>query len=485
MSDAVEGRVPLSKAELYVLEEEQLTPNTVQRLLEFNRTYQQRNLCAFIKFRMDWQDAYPDRRFPGVCAEVNSITGKMRPLPEQRAWTWGDGRGLGVWAAFLMKGRIADEERLITLASGAERSVNLKAEYDAYCDHIYQSLVDRYEGAGGHFPFMVDLDTNRASDDSRNYVAAEGEVTAGEIFCLTAMYQYAMLRGNADALAVGQDLLKKCTDAARTGAYSRREDNVGHRFQGSPMVTVGALVDILKSIAVLEGRGDRAYSHLVPELIDRAREMVDYILGHHYDPETHTFWEENDAEGRPFINSHGEQVCDPGHTAEACGFFAELCAFIPEDDQAPRQWKRTDILAAIREMNDLVTRLGFSERGVMYKNIDLLTGKGIVDRSGGGAQAGKSTAPWWNVREHCAACLKIFELTGDERCLKGYRKSQNACYLNYPNANTGGLMVQTLDPHTLQPLDIHPASGNLDPMHSARAREREIEALELILPRLG
>jgi mannose/cellobiose epimerase-like protein (N-acyl-D-glucosamine 2-epimerase family) len=214
--------------------------------------------------------------------------------------------------------------------------------------------------------------------------------------------------------------------------------------------------------------------------------MIDYILGNHYDPETADFWEENDGDGKPWINENGQQICDPGHTAEACGFFAELCSFIPEDDaDSPAQWKRADILAAILEMNDLVTRHGFSERGVMYKNIDLRTKQGVPDTSGGGAKFGVPTAPWWNIREHCAACLKLYELTGDERCLTGYKKSQNAAYLYYPNANTGGLLVQTLDPHTLEPMDIHPATGNLDPMHSARAREREIEALEILLPRLA
>jgi hypothetical protein len=38
-------------------------------------------------------------------------------------------------------------------------------------------------------------------------------------------------------------------------------------------------------------------------------------------------------------------------------------------------------------------------------------------------------------------------------------------------------MIQTVDPFTLEPLDIAPATGNLDPMHDARSREREIECL--------
>ena len=483
--DRTPDRVPLPDDELLILEEARLDGETCRRLIRFNEAYQQRVLGVFLRLKYDWQEANPGRTFPGVCAAFNSITGEMQPPAQERVWTWGDGRGLGIWAAFLIKGRIADEERAITLASGATRTVNMKAEYEAYCDVIYQSLVDRYEACGGSFPFMADVDTNRASDDPRNFIAGPDEASASDIFCLTAMYQYAMLRGDARALEIGGELLKKCANAARTGDYATKADKSRHRFQGSPMVTVGALVDILKSISTLEGRGVDDYSDLKPTLVDNAREMIDYILGNHYDPETHDFWEENTADGKPFINDKGQQICDPGHTAEACGFFAELCSFLPDSEDGSRwRWSREAILAAILEMNDLVTRHGFSDRGVMFKNIDLRTKQGVADTSGGGAAVGKPTAPWWNVREHCAACLKLYELTGDQRCLEGYRKSQNATYLYYPNANTGGLMVQTVDPYTLKAMDVHPATGNLDPMHSPRAREREIEALEMILSRM-
>ena len=72
-------------------------------------------------------------------------------------------------------------------------------------------------------------------------------------------------------------------------------------------------------------------------------------------------------------------------------------------------------------------------------------------------------------------------MTRDGSCLGMYKKAQNATYLNYPNEKIGGLMVQTLDADTLKPLPFYPATGNLDPMHCARAREREIEAMELLL----
>ncbi|MFW6158104.1 MAG: AGE family epimerase/isomerase [Planctomycetota bacterium] len=485
MTDAATpARVPLPDDEIYLLDEPTLTPDTCRRLIEFNEDYQQRVLAAFLKLKYDWEAAHPGQRIPGLCANYNTITGEMRPDSEQRAWTWGDGRGLGLWAYFLMKGRIADDERAIPLASGGDRDVNMRDEYEAYCDHIYESLVDRYEACGGSFPKMADIDTNRPSDDPRNVVAGPGQASSSDVFCLTAMYQYGMLRRNDRAMEIGEALMEKCTHAARTGSYPGNGRKTGHRSQGSPMVTVGALVDILKGIVCLEGQGVERYSPLKATLISNAREMVDYVLSYHYDPETGAFWEENGPDGEPWINEKGQQVCDPGHTAEACGFFAELCSFLPEEGDGPWEWSRSAILGAVQQMIDLVTDHGFSPKGVMFKNIDLKTKEGVPDTSGGGAAHNRATAPWWNIREHCAACLKIYQLTGHEHCLDGYKKSQNASYLHYPNARLGGLMVQTLDPFTLEPLDIHPATGNVDPMHSPRAREREIEALELILPTL-
>jgi len=42
-------------------------------------------------------------------------------------------------------------------------------------------------------------------------------------------------------------------------------------------------------------------------------------------------------------------------------------------------------------------------------------------------------------------------------------------------------MIQTVDPDTLEALDIAPATGNLDPMHDPHARIRETENLEILM----
>ena len=114
----------------------------------------------------------------------------------------------------------------------------------------------------------------------------------------------------------------------------------------------------------------------------------------------------------------------------------------------------------------------------MVKTLDLKSMLGIAEPIHADAQT--TTAPWWNVRECAAAAMKLLQLTGDPRMWEIYRKAFNTAYQNYPNRNIGGLLVQNLDANTLEPVPIAPATGNLDPMHSPRAREREIEALECL-----
>lgn len=353
----------------------------------------------------------------------------------------------------------------------------MREEYEAYCDHLYKTLVDRYKACGGRFPFIADVATNRPSNDPRNFMPEAGQVDFSHTFCANAMLQYGMLRGNASALAFGEKLLDDVCEVALTTRFFVKNRKEGNMFQGQPMIAVGAIVDSLKTIKVLEERGERKYGQLKRRLVERARPLVKYILDNHYDTTTREFWEENGPDGKPVINGRGHIICDPGHTTECAGFLAELSGFL-------RGTERKRILAAAWGMNAFVTEVGFSERGVMYKNVDLLTRRGVSDALNPFKDGiDYTTAPWWNVREHCASSARIHLLTKDPRALEGWRNAWNATYKNYPNPKIGGLMVQTLDANTLKPLPIHPATGNLDPMHDARAREREIEVLEELMQR--
>jgi hypothetical protein len=160
---------------------------------------------------------------------------------------------------------------------------------------------------------------------------------------------------------------------------------------------------------------------------------------------------------------------------------AELVPFLPEGWESAR-WSRQKVLEAALNILLFAADIGFSAQGAMFKFVDLNTGEPLPDTQAG---VDHPTAPWWNVRELCAAALRLYTLTKDERIIPVYRKGQNASYLFYPNKNIGRQMIQMVDPLTLEPLDVAPATGNLDPMHDPRARIREIENLEILIRERG
>jgi hypothetical protein len=243
------------------------------------------------------------------------------------------------------------------------------------------------------------------------------------------------------------------------------------------MVSAGALVDILKTIDLLEAEGEARYTDLRERLVATGRWALDLFLGYSWNPHTQTFAEYLDPITRtPYRNERGHVLCDPGHTAEGVGFFAEFLRWLPEEDQTSFRFGRDNSLPILIDILRFVDRHGYSGRGVMYKHIDTLTLKGVPDVVRDNESF--TTAPWWNVRETAAAASKLYALTGEAELWQIYARAFNAAYENYTNANIGGLFLQTLDAETLAPLPIAPATGNLDPMHSPRAREREIEALE-------
>ena len=454
-------KVPVK--ELFILDKPEISDITKQELLDFNRRYQNRILRYFAELRIRFEAEFPGISFPGLFAEVDSISGETRPLSEQRAWSWGDCRGLGIWSYFIVKGVIPDE-----LFSIHGKSLNLLSFYKKYCDMIYENLIKRYKKNDGQFPFLVDIRTNLASDDPRNVPAEEGHLEPGHVFASAGISQYGILKKDNEIFDMGLKLLEETFDC---GINFANVDHItkkcsGLHSEGFLMVTLGAIVDILKCLNRSTYKVD---PKIIKKLISKGHRILNYILEFHFDHKNGKLWEYNTLDGKPFINEKGHWICDPGHTAEFCGFASEFCDISGDKRIVPELIK---ILSFINEN-------AYSPVGLMYKNIDLYSLCGITDKIGADGKEYK-TAPWWNLRECTSAAMKLYQLSGDKKCLSIYKKAQNATYLNYPNQNIGGLMVQTLDAETLRPLPFHPATGNLDPMHCPRAREREIEALELL-----
>jgi hypothetical protein len=467
-------RVPPEKAELLHLVEPQLTLDLRDRLLAFNHGYQMKGFRYFAYLKLLWEKRYPGKSFPGLCAEVDSISGEMRPLREQRAWGWGDTRALGIWCYFLIKGRIPDDE--VTLeVDGDAITINLRDFYSDYCRHIYRCLRERMEFCDGRIPFLADVESNRPSDDPRNLKPGKGEMTATDIFAINGFFQYGLWQNDGDSIELAERIQQECF---RAGAENRFVNHLTRKrsfehTHGVLMVGVGALVDTLKTIDLLDDRFDA----LKERLVRAGRWTLDLFCGYHWDPHHRRFSEYlHPVDKTPYENANGNIVCDPGHTAEGVGFFAEYLHWLPEHEETTFRFGKNNTVEVLQEILLFVHEHGYSERGVMFKNIDLKTMRGISETIRPDVQT--TTAPWWNVRECAAAAIKLYELTGDPRMWDVYTRAFNAAYQNYPNANIGRLMVQNLDANTQEPVPIAPATGNLDPMHSPRAREREIEALE-------
>lgn len=457
------------------------TANQKHELLEFNGDYQLQALRYFAGLKRQWRRDHPGKQFPGLCAEVDSITGKFRPLEAQRAWSWGDARALGIWSYFLQKGRIPDAEEKIVQQNGQTIAVNLKRFYEEYCDQLYALLVRRFHEGNGKIPFLIDLETGKPSDDPRNLHPQENEFISTHVFAINAFFQHGLRRDNQEALQLGWRTLTESCHAAHENRFIdhlSRKRQYAHTH-GPAMISTGAAVDTLKTIRVMEARGDNRFGPMKERLVAAARWAVDMTLGYHWRARSKQFSEFLDPVTKEFyVNDKGQVICDPGHTAEAIGFYAELLEFLPVTDNTNYRFNRSNMLPVLADMALFVHEHGYSEQGVMFKHIDALTGNGVADAVIGGEPY--RTAPWWNVRELCAATMKLYQLTADERMWQAYVKAFNATYANYPNPALNGLMRQTLDADTLLPLPYHPATGNLDPMHSPRAREREIEALEAI-----
>ena len=96
--------------ELLILGQGRINEQMVMDLIGFNRRYQNRLLRYFAKIKIQFEEEHPGLCYPGLFAEVDSISGATRPPHEQKVWSWCDCRGLGIWSYLLAKGVISDDE---------------------------------------------------------------------------------------------------------------------------------------------------------------------------------------------------------------------------------------------------------------------------------------------------------------------------------------------------------------------------------------
>jgi hypothetical protein len=470
-------RIPVNTNELSLFTEPTFTEESCRKLIDFYTKYQSKNWLLFLSLREEWAQKHPELPMrDALCANINTITGDFRPLNEQRIWCWGDGRALGIWSYALICDLVPNTNAILSTS----KKVNMLSSLRTYCNDIFNGTVKRYDLNNGTMPVAANPQTGLSDNHPWNPKSGNNIKTFSNLFTVTGWVLYGMLIDN-DAI-VNKGLVE--FDAVLKSFDENNFDTGGGllnhsvRVQGPRMIALGVAGEILKGIDVIERGGINKWSSLKLPMINKAIKLLEYILSSNYRNKPVAFWERSNSDGTP-LKSDGIITVDPGHSTEFSGFLAELIPFLPEDWRSPN-WNRSSALEAALNCHLFAARVGFSPKDVMYKAIDLETEKPLPDKQAIDAN-GRLTAPWWNVREHCASALRLYTLTKDERLIESYRKAQHASYLAYPNARIMDQMIQTVDPETLEPLDIAPATGNLDPMHDSRSRIREIENLKLLM----
>ena len=471
---------PLNRDEIVLFDEPGLTPAAARRLLVFYQAYHRRNLAFFLAVRRRWHDLHRGQQFPGLCANIHPLTGQLRPDAEQFLWGWGDARALGVWCSFFNLSEVPDVEEQVTLADGSTYRVHLHPELADYVEVIYAGLKDRLSRNAGVIPFRADRASGLPTEQDATPGGGAGGFPFANLFAVSGFVQYGLWRRDAEAVTTGLRLLRECQQEIASQGDS------GVTRHGPRMITLGVIGEGLKGLARL-GAGpslpgavgaapeSEAFAQLRADLLAPAAGYVGYILANHYREEPTAFWEVGTGTGTPQPDSTGAILVDPGHATECAGFLAELVPFLREN------WPEVadEALRAALNIHLFADRIGFLPSGAMTKYADLVTGEPLPDTQARAAE-GRVTAPWWNVREHCAAALRLYTLTQDSRLIETFRRGQHASYLLYPNRLLNHQMIQTVDVASREPLDVAPATGNLDPMHDPRARIREMEYLRVL-----
>ncbi|MBL8026534.1 MAG: hypothetical protein JNL74_08990 [Fibrobacteres bacterium] len=457
--------------------ESELTKEACAKLIEFYESYQEKNWNLFLSLREEWATLHPELPLSdALCANINTITGEFRPVKEQRIWCWGDGRALGIWGYSLLCDLVPD--KTVTLRNG--KSVNMKDALKSYCDDILAGSIKRYELNKGTIPVAASPATGLADDHPWNPETGIGIKTFSNLFTVTGWVLYGIYTDNSTIVDKGikefDSVLKSFeTFTFHTGASML---SPAFRVHGPRMIALGVAGEILKGLDSVEKKGISKWSGIKNDIIVKAIKLLEYILDGNYRQDPISFWERSNPDGTP-MTIDGITTVDPGHASEFSGFLAEVIPYLPAE-WGSSKWNREKALKAALYCHLFAGRVGFSPKGVMYKAVDLYTEKPLPDGQAIGAN-GRLTAPWWNVREHCASALRLYTLTRDNRLIESFRKAQHASYTAYPNPIIMDQMIQTIDPETLEPVDIAPATGNLDPMHDPRARIREIENLKILL----
>lgn len=426
-------------------------------------------LCRFIDayrarylgFFLDYFEAHRGEVCRGGYFSINSVSG--RPYGHSYCYSWTDGRSLG--------------ELCVAYSLGLGERRRLRP----YIEHLRDALQERYE-LNGYFPHVVDERTNLAADSELNVRLTPGQSSYSHVFVLCGLWQYELAMGSGDRGGLHAGLLTQlewalASDRFLEGSVPRPQ---GERSQGPFMITLGALVDVVETMAALWADEPERVLRAAAPLIALGRRCVAYVLENHHRAEDHALWEVS-RDGTGVKNADGVVVTDPGHSIEFTGFASRFAAFLPGDEGA-------ELLSTCRDVFLWAASRGFHpRRDLVYKNVDRDTGQPIPDAAIGDARdvvapevyrehfanrsapARIATFPWWAPWELVAAGSILRR--GDTRdAVDGMvLRALRGIFDYYPREAIGGLRCQTIGDGFFQYVDIPPATATLDLMHCHRS----------------
>ncbi len=426
-------------------------------LNSFIDAYRDNYLRFFLeRFQSDHRPGYRGGYF-----NINSVTGK--PHAHRCCFSWTDGRSLA-------------ELSICHLLALGDREVTRE-----YAQHIRDALVERWE-LNGYLPHVVDDATNRATGDPLNVKIGPDGSSYSHMFVMNGLLQHDLIFTDAEAGEVGKTLFESLRDALARDRFIEADAPrpAGERAQGPFMIALGAMADILETLAVCHQPSSPEFQAAARPFVDLGNECVSHILANHHRAQDDAFWEVSRG-GEPVPDEVGRVVTDPGHAIEFTAFAARFAVFLPEGERRSlRETARGIFLWAAGN--------GFHpHRDLVRKNIDRNTLRAIpndcvediadrvsdaVAREHFGRQTEPTrlvTYPWWALMELLAAGAVLRHVGPPDDVDALVLRAARGIFNYFPNDAIDGLCYQNIGDGFFDYIDIPPATPTLDLMHSHRS----------------
>lgn len=408
-----------------------------------------------------------DPAYHFIDTKLSMLTGEDFPTPADDSrdyrgktaiYGWIQGRGLESLAGHIPW---LSECSVLDAKSQRQRASTLTTMMTEVLDQMEQVRAAN----GGRVWFIFDR-TGRLFDldDSgrrRYFGTTAPATTSGDIFYAKGLLAAAAILGRHDQVRLARqymELVLADTEAGRAGRdrfsfdpKNKVESATGKFSHSSRMISLGSLA--LGAEVLPDGAWYETAERYIRHILDR---HVNH--GQLAGLEPYDFVESIDAQGRPWRESDGKILSDPGHCLEFVGLAAKVLLLM-------RQWpKRTSSQRALLDQcADVLPK-------VFLKNFD----NGFARPVGGivkafdlvGRAPINSDMPWWPLPEAMRAGAELLLLSPREPrrqdILQAIADCSNAFVRNFVNRRVHLMAYQTVSAEG-KPVDVIPATPDADP----------------------